>query len=213
MKRTTSRLPYWNFAQMKRYMGNIVVLCIAAVTSSAAYAQNNTHGGPAKQAPAVEVTLEAPDFELPGINGKIVRLADYKGKSVLLNFWATWCVPCKLEMPWFMEFQKKYAPQGLAIIGIAIDDPDAVQKFAQKLGVNYRILLGTRAVFDAYSNVGMLGLPTTFYIDPRGKIMMQSSGSVSRSEIESEIKFVLAKSSAASDRSNKSSQPRPSGQL
>lgn len=198
---------------------NIRALLLAPMTLGliSAPAQESKHAAqPNAQAktaqPQSVASIDAPDFELPAIDGKSIRLADYRGKTVLLNFWATWCVPCKLEMPWFMEFQKKYGSQGLVILGIAIDDPAAVQKFAEKLGVNYTLLLGTRAVFDAYSNVGMLGLPTTFYIGPQGKVLIQSSGIVSRSEIESEIKFVLAKSSAASDRISKNSHLPPYGQ-
>lgn len=197
-------------SRMKRNSRIFIVVCTALVISGATYGQsaegNTSAKGQGKQAqPAAEVALEAPSFELPGLDGKIVRLADYKGKSVLLNFWATWCIPCKVEMPWFMEFQKKYGSQGLVIVGVAIDDPDAVRKFTEKLGVNYPILLGTRPVFDAYSNVGMLGLPTSFYIDQQGKLLGQSSGPLSRSAIENEIKFVLASGSAASDGSGRRS--------
>ena len=80
----------------------------------------------------------APGFELETLDGKKMRLADLKGKAVLLNFWATWCDPCKIEMPWFVELQNQYGPQGLAIIGIAMDDSsnEAIAKFTKEMGVN-----------------------------------------------------------------------------
>jgi len=141
---------------------------------------------------------EAPDFALRDLEGKQVRLSDFRGKAVLLNFWATWCGPCQVEMPWFVDFQKQYGPQGLEIVGVALDDSgkDEIQKFAAKMGVNYTILQGQDDVGDAY---GAVGLPTTFYIDRSGKIVDSASGLVSRSEIEDDIKKALmdGKSEAA----------------
>ena len=88
----------------------------------------------------------APDFTLESLDGKTVRLSDFRGKGVLLNFWATWCQPCKIEMPWFAELQKQYGPQGLQIVGVAMDDasPKEIGEFAHDLGVNYPILVEKR---------------------------------------------------------------------
>ena len=133
----------------------------------------------------------APSFELENLDGKIVRLADYRGKAVLLNFWATWCAPCKTEMPWLMQFQKKYGPQGLQVVGIAMDeDPEHVRTFVKKFGVTYINLLGTQKVGRLYG--GPMGLPATFFIDSNGQITDQATGALSRSQIEAEIKLVLA---------------------
>jgi peroxiredoxin len=137
----------------------------------------------------------APDFELKSIDGKTVRLSDYKGKAVLLNFWATWCPPCKIEMPWFVDLQKQYADQGLQVIGIAMDD-DAekesarIAAFAKEMNLNYVVLLGNDRVGDAYG--GVEGLPTTFYIGRDGRIVNAVSGLVSHAEIEENIKKALA---------------------
>lgn len=138
---------------------------------------------------------EAPDFALQDLQGKQVKLSDFRGKAVLLNFWATWCGPCKIEMPWFVELQKQYGPQGLEIVGVALDDSgkDEIQKFAKEMGVNYTILQGQDAVGDAY---GAIGLPTTFYIDRSGKIIDSASGLVSRSEIEDNVKKSLGEGKA-----------------
>jgi peroxiredoxin len=134
----------------------------------------------------------APDFTLTSLEGKQVKLSDYRGKAVLLNFWATWCGPCKIEMPWFVDLQNKYRDQGFEIVGIAMDDSgkDAVQKFAKEMGVNYTILMGKEAVGEDYG--GVMGLPTTFYIDRNGTIIESNQGLISRSEIEDNIKKALA---------------------
>ena len=97
----------------------------------------------------------APDFELTTLDGKRVKLSDYRGKAVLLNFWATWCSPCKVEMPWFVDMQNRYGNDGLVILGVAMDDSDTpkIAQFASEMGVNYPVLLGTDKVSEEYGNV------------------------------------------------------------
>ncbi len=134
----------------------------------------------------------APDFTLDSLDGKTVHLSDFRGKGVLLNFWATWCQPCKIEMPWFAELQKQYGPQGLQIVGVAMDDasPKEIGEFAHDLGVNYPILVGKEAVGDAYGGVQFL--PATFYIGRDGKVVDKVFGLKGRGEIEENIKKALA---------------------
>jgi peroxiredoxin len=133
----------------------------------------------------------APDFALKSLDGKQVRLSDFRGKAVLLNFWATWCAPCKIEMPWFVDLQKQYASQGLQVLGVAMDDSgeETISKFAQQMGVNYPVLIGKEAVGDAYGGVEFL--PTTFIIDRQGKVVDRVFGLVGRSEFEDNIKKAL----------------------
>ncbi len=134
----------------------------------------------------------APDFQLTDLDGNNVRLADLRGKAVLLNFWATWCPPCKIEMPWFVDLQKQYGPQGLQIVGVAMDEGnahDAVAKFAKEMGLNYTVLLGDDKVADQYGGVD--ALPTTFYIGRDGKIVTRVFGLVSHSEIEDNVRAAL----------------------
>jgi peroxiredoxin len=136
----------------------------------------------------------APDFQLASLDGKNLKLSDYHGKAVLLNFWATWCEPCKIEMPWFVDLQKKYGPQGLQVLGIAMDDasPKDIAEFAQKMRVNYPIVVGKEEVGAKYGGVQFL--PSTFYIDRDGKIIDHVFGLVSRSEIETSIQKALGQS-------------------
>ena len=138
----------------------------------------------------------APDFTLQSLDGKPVRLSDYRGKAVMLNFWATWCEPCKLEMPWFVEMQKQYGPQGLQIVGVAMDDasPKEIGEFAHDLGVNYPILVGKEEVGNAYGGVQFL--PATFYIGRDGKVVDKVFGLKGRGEIEDSIKKALAEGQA-----------------
>jgi peroxiredoxin len=133
----------------------------------------------------------APDFALQSINGKTVRLSDFRGKAVLLNFWATYCAPCRIEMPWFVELQDRYAAEGLQVVGVAMDDagPDDIEKFASELGVNYPILVGGETVGNAYGGVQFL--PSTFYIGRDGKVVGKVFGLKTKNEIEENIKKTL----------------------
>ena len=145
-------------------------------------------GGPDAMNP---IGKAAPDFTLQSLEGKNITLSAYQGHAVLLNFWATWCGPCKIEMPWFVELQKEYGPQGLEIVGVAMDDAskDEIQKFAKEMGVNYTILLGKEAVGQQYGGVDVL--PTTFFIDRKGKIVSREFGLQSRSLFVDNIKQAL----------------------
>jgi peroxiredoxin len=143
----------------------------------------------------------APDFELKSLDGKQVRLSDYRGKAVLLNFWATWCAPCKIEMPWFVELQKEYGPEGLQIVGVAMDDatPKEIADFAKEMGVNYPVLIGKEAVGDAYGGVEFL--PTTFFIDRQGRVVDRVFGLLSHSDIEDDVKKALTVNASATQAS------------
>ena len=134
----------------------------------------------------------APDFTLESLDGGNMRLSDLRGKAVLLNFWATWCGPCKIETPWLVELQKQYGSQGLQIIGVAMDDSakEDIAKFAKEMGVNYPVLLGKEAVGDAYG--GVPALPESFFIGRDGKIVDKIIGLRSRSDIEDAIKAALS---------------------
>jgi len=138
----------------------------------------------------------APDFELTSLDGRRVKLSDYRGKAILLNFWATWCSPCKVEMPWLVDFQKKYGSDGLVVLGVAMDDTDApkISEFAHEMGVNYPILLGTDKVSEDYGNVQFL--PTSFYIDRDGKFVGKGVGVITRKEFEDNIQKALASRTA-----------------
>lgn len=112
----------------------------------------------------------APEFALKDINGQTVHLADYKGKVVLLDFWATWCGPCKIEIPWFMEFEQQFKDRGFAVLGVSMDEDgwSTVKPYLQDMKVNYRVVLGNEHVGEMYGGVD--SLPTTFLIDRQGKI-------------------------------------------
>ena len=140
----------------------------------------------------------APGFVLTNLDGKKVSLADYKGRPVLVNFWATWCGPCKVEMPWFEEFRKQYASQGFEILGLA-DDVDAgketIGKVAKKAGVSYPILLTDGKVQTAYGGLDVL--PMSFYVDRNGVVVEETAGLGSKDEIEAHIKKTIASGAPA----------------
>ena len=135
----------------------------------------------------------APLWTLPDVNGKPVNLADYKGKVVILDFWATWCPPCRAEIPGFIDLQKKYGAQGLVVIGASVDQdgPAVVNAFISQNHMNYPVVMANEDVTKAYG--GIEGIPTTFVIDPSGHIVTSYVGGTEESVFEAQIKPLLAK--------------------
>jgi thiol-disulfide isomerase/thioredoxin len=172
-----------------------IVVLVTAITVAAilvARFRSSHHASAAPSSLSVSGQM-APDFGLESLDGKTVHLSDFRGKVVLLNFWATWCQPCKIEMPWFEQLQKQYAPDGLQVIGVAMDDAskEDVAKFAKNLGVEYPILLGKENVGDAYGGVQFL--PATFYVGRDGRVADKVFGLKGRDEIEDLIKKTLVR--------------------
>lgn len=143
----------------------------------------------------------AANFTLTDIHGKKVSLADYKGKAVQLNFWATWCAPCKIETPWLVELEKQYGPQGFEILGVSFDDLDLddkaklateeadIARSAGQLHIPYPVLLDGDAIGKAYGDPEVF--PTSFFIDRKGTIVASTEGLTSESELENDIRKAL----------------------
>jgi thiol-disulfide isomerase/thioredoxin len=138
----------------------------------------------------------APEFSLTDITGKPLKLSDYRGKVVMLDFWATWCGPCRIEIPGFVRLQTQYGSQGLAIIGISMDDDSQpVVEFYKELHMNYPVAVGNDRLGEIYG--GVLGLPTTFLIGRDGRIYAKHVGATGLDVFEAEIKQLLAMSANA----------------
>lgn len=135
---------------------------------------------------------KAPEFELKDATGRIVRLSDYKGKIVLLDFWATWCGPCKAEIPWLNELSRQYEAQGVVVLGISMDEDrwDVVKPFMEKVPIAYPVLMGTRRVAYLYGDIE--GLPVAFFIDRDQRVAAIHAGAASRKGVEQTLKTLLA---------------------
>lgn len=133
----------------------------------------------------------APDFELKDMNGKTIRLSAYRGQVVLLNFWATWCGPCKIEIPWFIEFQRTYKDRGFTVIGVSVDEDgwEAVRPFLASRKVNYPVVVSTLEVEQKFG--GVEALPISFLIDREGRIASTHVGLVTKKTYEDEIRRLL----------------------
>jgi peroxiredoxin len=132
------------------------------------------------------------DFTVKDMNGQSVALSSFKGKVIVLDFWATWCPPCKAEIPGFVELQKEYGEKGLQIVGVSVDDTvDKLSPFAAEFKMNYPVLVGLDRddLQDAYGP--MWGIPTTFLISRDGKICRKHSGIVGKDRYEQDIKALL----------------------
>ncbi len=135
----------------------------------------------------------APSFELVDYTGQLQRLEEYRGKIVVLNFWATWCVPCASEMPIFVELQKRYAEQGVAVLAASFDDEttkENIPEFMQKTGMNFPVLMGT--TMDHLQLFEMaLSLPGTVFVDREGHVVFRIFGEAKRSDVVDRVAWLL----------------------
>jgi thiol-disulfide isomerase/thioredoxin len=136
----------------------------------------------------------APAFTLMDLSGKKISLSDFKGHPLVVNFWGTYCAPCKLEMPWLDEFSHKYASQGFAVVGVTYDSEvgkDTIAKDTKKLGVTYPILLSDPKVEKDYLSDSEV-LPMSFYVDKAGKVVDVTAGVDSKDQLEAMVKQTIA---------------------
>jgi peroxiredoxin len=141
---------------------------------------------------------QAPDFTLTTTDGKTLRLSDYKGKGVIVNFWATWCPPCRAEIPDMVELQKEYESKGFSFIGIAVgDDEEKVKAFVAAQKVNYPVAIGTRELAMSYGKFtqegAIRGIPTSFVINGKGEIVEYFVGARNKAAFAEAIKKAIAK--------------------
>jgi peroxiredoxin len=180
-------------------------IAVAAICGATWYARhravvNETKSDVQQQFDRSElISKPAPDFSLTDATGETVKLSDQKGKVVLLNFWATWCGPCKVEIPWFISFQQQYKDRNFTVLGVAFDDDGwtSVKPYIAEHKMNYRVLVGNDALDKAYG--GVESLPTTFLIGRDGRIASKHVGLISKSSYQEEISRLLAAPATGSE--------------
>jgi peroxiredoxin len=133
----------------------------------------------------------APNFKLKDADGNPVNLTDYRGKVVLVNFWATWCGPCEVEIPWFVEFEQKYKDRGFAVLGLSMDDDGwkAVRPYIASHKINYRVMIASEVVSQQFGDID--SLPTSFMLDREGRIATNHVGLVDKRDYQNEILKLL----------------------
>jgi len=202
----------------------VIVVFVLGLLSIAGWAnwQNRVHAALRQQAMANQAVLvadnapggdgglhmssplvgkPAPNFTLTNLKGDKVSLASYKGKAVQINFWATWCAPCKIETPWLVELEKQYAPKGFEILGVSFDDLDKddpkllakekidIAKSVQQLGISYPVLLDGDSIAKPYGDSDVY--PTSYFIDRTGTVVAASFGLTSKDDLEGNIRKAL----------------------
>ena len=156
----------------------LLAACFAASGAHAAFAAESLLG------------KKAPEFTRRDFSGAIIDLAGFRGKVVLLDFWATWCASCQVEMPAFVQWQRQYGPRGLQVIGISMDDdPALARKLAAKHRLNYPVAMGDEKLGQLYG--GVLGLPLTYLIDRKGIVRAKFQGETDLKTIEKKLKDLL----------------------
>ncbi len=183
---------------MKNIIQFILVVVIAGGAGFALqrYMQNDDR----QLAPAIPkpvnnqvIGTQRPDFAIKDTDGELIKADDFNGKVVLVNFWATWCPPCKKEMPAFIELQEQYGPQGLQVVGIALDDEQSVRDFADTLGVNYPVMAAEYAGIELSRQYGnhIGALPFSVFVGRDGKIALTQTGELTKQQVEDIIKPLL----------------------
>jgi cytochrome c biogenesis protein CcmG/thiol:disulfide interchange protein DsbE len=183
---------------MSRLAISAVCVAAAGLLLSSCSRSGATSTAASSEQPSVKTLKNrrpAPDFALKDASGQSTKLSDLKGKVVLLNFWATWCGPCALEIPWFEQFEQQYRSKGLEIVGVSMDEEgwSIVKPYIAEHKINYRVLLGNDSVGELYGGVD--SLPTTFIIDREGRFAFPPHvGLAEKNEYLSEIQTLLGNS-------------------
>ncbi len=168
-----------SYAPRRALLAGVVAALLAASAAGAAFAADNL------------LNRKAPEFAIRDLDGRMVNLAAFRGKVVLLNFWATWCAPCQVEMPVFAAWQRQYAPRGFQVIGISMDDdPAPARHLVERLKLNYPVAMGDERLGTRYG--GVLGLPLTFLIDRHGVVRARFQGETDVKVIEIRVRTLLA---------------------
>ena len=172
-----------------RTAGTILVILAAALTSPTSPILKG--GGAVVNGFPVAQGDPAPDFLLPDLQGRMLRLSSLRGRVVVLSFWATWCAPCKVETPWLVELSARYHAQGLDVVGVSMDDGahERVRAFAADYHMQYPVVLGDSAVADAYGGIRML--PQTFFVGRDGRILAHTLGIRNREDLERDVRQAL----------------------
>lgn len=174
------------------YTGFFVALIIVLFVVNNSGSEPEQGPYPPNYVPAAQRnSVTAPDFNLPTTDGKMLRLSDYRGKVVIIDFWATWCPPCRKGIPDLIDIKKKYGPKGVEIIGVSVDTDtkNEVIPFIKEKGINYPVVYGNQNVYMQYG--GIRAIPTTFVIDKEGKIVASYEGLVPKVTYENHIKKIL----------------------
>ncbi len=178
----------------------LILATLVGIVAFALFANRATRLPSTRAAKTTQNNPTAPDFTLKDLEDHDVSLSQFKGKVVLVNFWATWCGPCKIEIPWLVELQYKYASRGFTVLGVAMDEEgkSAVAPFVRKerfkvggrpQSMNYPIVLGNDATADKFG--GLIGFPTSVLISKDGRVVKRVDGLVSYDEIEKAIQSQL----------------------
>lgn len=177
----------------RRAQWTIVVLVALAALAAGIYFGNERYRAPARE--AVEKRSDGGIFaaSFPDMQGRPQAFEQWRGKVVVLNFWATWCPPCRTEIPDFIKVQEKFAARGLVIVGLAIDDKDKVAAFADEVGINYPVLIGDTRAMDLAKSAGnrLGGLPYTVILDRSGRIVGTEIGGLTGAKLEQLISPLL----------------------
>ena len=133
----------------------------------------------------------APDFSLERMSGETFRLSDHRGEIVVVNFWATWCPPCRKEIPGFIQLQKEFGTEGMTIVGISLDDQgfESVQPYAEEMGINYPLVVGSDRLTRKYG--GVRALPTSFVVGPKGTVQYARPGFLPEAELRRQLQPLL----------------------